>query len=286
MRIARRLLPLLFVVTIPAVGMGQAAMPQTNSVMWIYRESVKVGKGYAHDAHENAWARALVAAKYADNFIALTSRTGPHENWYISTYPTWAAYEKANDANYGNAAQSAVDKQFRSAEGDYLNDSRGMTLRQRDELSYGGPADLPNMRFVTVTRVSVRPGHTAEYEEARAMIKAAHERAKLSDRFSVWEVSSGAPAGTFYTFVARKSLAELDDAGTIHGAAYQLELGGAEGQKKLAALNASAVISQETDHFEFAPSQSVAPEAWVTANPGYWKPKAAAPAKKAAAPKP
>jgi hypothetical protein len=78
--------------------------------------------------------------------------------------------------------------------------------------------------------------------------------------------------------VARKTLAELDSGATIHGAAYQAALGGEEGQKKLAALNASAIISQEVDHFEFTPSQSVPPDEWVTANPGFWKRKA--PAKK------
>ena len=62
------------------------------------------------------------------------------------------------------------------------------------------------------------------------------------------------------------------------GPAYQAALGGDSGQKKLAALTSSAVIGSQTDHFEFTPSQSVAPPDWITANPDYWKPKA--PAKK------
>ena len=136
------------------------------------------------------------------------------------------------------------------------------------------------MRYVSVTRISVRPGHTSEYEDARKMVKAAHEAAHLTDRYTMWEVTSGAPAGTFYLFVARKTLAELDSGAVIHGAAYIAALGGDSGQKKLAALTASAVIGSETDQFEFTPSQSVAPPAWITANPGYWKPKAPAPKKK------
>lgn len=286
MRLHVRLTAAVIVTVAPTALTAQTPMPP-NNVFSIFRESVKPGKSHAHNAHETAWARALMAAKFADRFIAMTSLTGPNEIWYMSAYPTWEAYQKAADLTAASPALTAVDKEYRSAEGDYLNDSRGMTLRPRTELSYGGPADLPNMRYVSVTRTSVRPGHITEYEEARKMIKAAHEAAHLTDRYSIWEVSSGAPSGTFYLLVARKTLAELDSGATVHGAAYVAALGGEEGQKKLAALGASAIIGSETDQFEFTPSQSVPPDEWVTANPGFWKPKAAAmPAKKPAAPKP
>lgn len=250
-------------------------MPATN-ILTVFRESVKVGKGAAHNAHETAWARAAAAAK-ATPFIAMTALTGPSEIWYVAAFPTWAEYEKSNALS---PAAAAVDNQYRPAEADYLSDSRMMTLRPRAELGYGGPADLPNMRYFSVTRISVRPGHTSEYEEVRKMVKAAHEAAHLTDRYSIWEATSGAPAGTFYLFVARKALAEIDEGATIHGPAYQAALGGDSGQKKLAALTSSAVISSQTDQFEFTPSQSVAPPDWIAANPEYWKPKAAAPKKK------
>ena len=263
---------------LPSAVLAQTAPMPANNVLSIYRESVKAGKGPAHDAHETAWAGALVAAKSPNRFIAATALTGPSEIWYIAAYPGWADLEKANANGISNPALAAIQKQYVPAESEYLNDARQMTLRPRAELSYGGPGDLPNSRYLSVTRISVRPGHTAEYEEARKMIKAAHEAAKLTDHFSVWESTSGALGSTFYTFVARKTLAELDSAAAIHGAAYAAALGGEEGQKKLAALIGGAVVNQETDHFEFTPSQSVPPDEWVAANPGFWKRKA--PAKK------
>ena len=145
-----------------------------------------------------------------------------------------------------------------------------MVLTAMPDLSYGGPADLAASRYFSVTRVTVRPGHAAEYEESRKMIKAAHESAKLTDRFSVWRVAAGAPTGTYYQLVARTSLAEIDGGAAIHGAAYQAALGGPDGQKKLDALAASAVVSSQTDQFAFAPQQSVPPPDWVKADPGYW----------------
>lgn len=271
-----RAVPLALVVAVPAALAAQAAPMPTNNVLTIFRETVKVGKGAAHNAHETAWARAAGAAQGTPPFIAMTALTGPNEIWYVAAFPTWAEYQKSTEMS---PSAAAVDNQYRPAEADYLSDSRLMTVRPREELSYGGPADLPNMRFVSVTRISVRPGHTAEYEEARKMAKAAHEAAHLTDKYAVWEVTSGAPAGTFYQLVARRTLAELDSGAVVHGAAYIAALGGEEGQKKLAALASSAVISQETDQFEFTPSQSVAPAEWVAANPGFWKPKAPAPKK-------
>ena len=267
-------LSLYVLAALPSAVLAQTAPMPANNVLSIYRESVKAGKGPAHDAHETAWAGALVAAKSPNRFIAATALTGPSEIWYIAAYPGWADLEKANATAISNPALAAIQKQYVPAESEYLNDARQMTLRPRAELSYGGPGDLPNTRYLSVTRISVRPGHTAEFEEARKMIKAAHEAAKLTDHFSVWESTSGALGSTFYTFVARKTLAELDSAAALHGAAYTAALGGEEGQKKLAALIGGAVVNQETDHFEFTPSQSVPPDEWVTANPGFWKRKA------------
>ena len=270
-----RLLVLALLVLPATVPAQTPAMPP-NNVLSIYRESVKAGKGPGHNAHETAWARALTAAKSPSHFIAMASLTGPNEIWYVSIFPTWADYQKNTEAIEANAAATAIGDRFTGGEAELLADARGMTLRPRAELGYGPPADLPHMRFISVTRISVRPGHTMEFEDARKMVKAAHEAAHLSDSYSIWEASSGAPGGTFYLFVARKSLAELDEAATIHGAEYMAALGGDEGQKKLAALQSSAVVSQQTDHFAFTPSQSLPLEAWITTDPGFWKPKAPA----------
>ncbi len=261
---------------VPAVLSAQGtppAMPAFN-VLTVYRETVKPGKGAGHDAMEEAWSRAMAATKDPTPYLAITAMSGPAENWYLSAYPTWAEYEKANKAGQA-PAPTAISKQYSSQEGEYLSDGRGMVLRYREDLSYGGPADLPASRYFSINRISVRPGHDAEFVENRKMIKAAHESAKLADKFSVWQAAAGAPTGTYFVFIAMKSLGEIDEGAAVHGAAYQAALGGPDAQKKLAANAASAVISSQTDLFAFAPQQSIAPPDWVTADPGYWKRKPA-----------
>ena len=87
--------------------------------------------------------------------------------------------------------------------------------------------------------------------------------------------------GTYYMFVSRKSLAEIDEGAGLHtSAAYVAALGGPEGQKKLDALTSNAIASQQTDLFEFKPGQSVPPEEWIKANPKMWQRKPAVVIKK------
>lgn len=258
---------------VPLAGQAAPAAPAFN-VLTVYRETVKPGKGSAHDAHETAWARAMVAAKAPTPYLAMTAMSGAPESWYMSAFPTWADYEKSNKAGEAPAL-AAIGKQYSSMEGEYLSDGRLMILTFREDLSYGGPADLPASRYFSVTRISVRPGHNTEYEENRKMVRAAHESAKLAEKYSMWQAASGAPAGTYFLIVARKSLSEIDEGAAIHGAAYQAALGGPEGQKKMSANAAAAILGSQTDHFAFAPQQSVAPAEWVTADPTFWKLKPA-----------
>ena len=255
------------------VAAQDAATPPTFNVLNIYRETVKPGKGVEHDAHEVAWSKANIAAKHPVPMLAIRAMSGVQESWYMTAFPTWEAYEKATKMVEADPTLAAIDAKYSAKEGEYLADARGMILRQRVDLSYGPPINLGAMRYMTVTRTTVRPGHVPEFEENRKLVKAAHEAAHLSDGYSIWEATSGAPAGTFYMMVARKSLAELDSGSVIHNAAYIAALGGPEGQKKLNANQSSAVVSTETNQFSFLPLQSNPAKEWLASDGAYWSPK-------------
>ncbi len=262
----------------PAMLGAQAAPPApTYTVISVYRETVKPGKGVAHSLNEEAWARAMTAAKAPSGYLALSPMSGA-ETWYVSAYDNWAALEAANKASAASPALTAIGKRYSAMEADLISDGRAMFLTLRADLSFGPPADLAASRYFSVTRVTVRPGHAAEYEENRKMIRAAHERAGLTDGFSIWQASSGAPAGTYFVFVARKSLSEIDAGEAPHTApAYIAALGGPEGQKKMAANTAAAVVSSQADLFAFAPQESVVPPEWIAADSAFWKLKTPAP---------
>lgn len=254
-----------------ARAQSEAPAPNPYRVLYVSRESVKPGKVGAHNKLEAQWAKAAADAKMPLGILALSAITGPREIWYVSGFPSYAEFSRMGKAMDDLAALSAVSARMEPQEGDLLSDARGMTLQVREDLSYGTGPSLATMRFFSITRASVRPGHVSEFEDARKMIKQAHETAKVSDSFSIYEVTSGAPAGTFYSFVPRKSLAELDDNARIHGPEYVAALGGDEGRKKLAALAGNYLNGSQTDQFAFVPSQSVVSAAFAAADPTFWK---------------
>ena len=211
------------------------------------------------------------AAKMPYGFLALSSTTGPRENWYVSGFPSYAEYARLGKAFSAIPALPAVGTRLDPQEGDLLSDARGMMLLIREDLGYGTPANLATMRYMSISRISVRPGHVPEFEDARKLIRQAHETAHLTDSYAVYEATAGAPAGTFYIFVSRKSLAELDDGPRIHGTEYTTALGGEDGRRKMAAMAANYLNNSQTDHFAFVPSQSVVSAKWAAADSTYWK---------------
>jgi len=248
------------------------AAPEPFRILTVYREVVKPGMNVAHDAHENGWARANITAKSPTPMLAVSAMSGVNENWYMSAYQDWAAFEAAQAAVTTTPALRAVQDQYSAKEVDYLSDARMMVLTRRTDLSYGPGADLAKSRYFTVTRILLRPGHTQEWEENRKMVKAAHEAAHLSDSFTVWQAARGAPAGTFFIIVAHRTLAELDSGAIIHNDAYRTALGGPDGQKKMNDNAAASIVNSEVNNFRFEPSQSIPPAEWVAADPKFWKP--------------
>jgi hypothetical protein len=266
---SRHLAFALVVATSASLGAQAVPAPSPYKVLSITREAVKPGRAAAHDKLESEWARAEMAAGSPYHFLGIRSLTGPRETWFLSGFPSWAEYSRVGKAYNDAQALAAVDARMAPQESELLTDARSMMLVLRDSLSYG-QGDLPNMRFFSISRVSVRPGHTAEFVDQRKAIKAAHETAHVADSYSVYEVTAGAPAGTFFIFVGRKSLSELDDASTVHGAAYLAALGGDEGRTRNAAAVANFEVSSQTDLFAFLPKQSMVSAEWAKSDPSYW----------------
>jgi hypothetical protein len=255
----------------PTIGAQTAPAPNPYKVLVVTREAVKPGKGDAHDKLESEWARSLAAAKMPITALALNSVTGVRETWFVSGFPSHAEAARLQKAFGANPALGQISTRLDPKEAELVADSRGMLLQLREDLSYSAAPNLPQMRYFSITRTSVRPGHVAEFEEARKTVKQAHETAKVADSYSIYEAVAGAPGGTFFMFVPRKSLAELDDVAKVHGPDYIAALGGEEGRKKLAAAAGNFLNGSQTDLYAFSPSQSIVSAAWAKQDPTYWK---------------
>jgi hypothetical protein len=253
----------------PPVGAQATPAPSPYKILTVTRESVKPGRGPAHDKLESDWALAAMAAKSTYHFLAIRSMSGPRETWFLSGFPSWAEYERVGKAYDDVPALVAIDARMAPQESEMLSDARSMVLLLREDLSYG-QGNLPDMRFFSISRVSVRPGHTAEFVEQRKIVKAAHETARVADSYSVYEATAGAPAGTFFVFAARRSMSEIDNAEALHGPAYVAALGGEEGRKRSAAAAANYLVGGQTDHYAFLPKQSMVSAEWAKSDPSYW----------------
>jgi len=186
--------------------------------------------------------------------------------------------QTAGDAEDANAAVQAITGKFLPREADNVQDASQMILVLREDLSYTTGRPQWENRFMSITRIQVRPGHEAEFVEARGAVKAAHEKAALPDGFAIYRVTDGMPGGTWYQLAGRKSLAELDDAAKTHADPAYLASLGADWPKRSAALAQAYEMTTEANLFSMSPGMSIVPKEWSAAD-SFWKPKA--PPKKA-----
>jgi hypothetical protein len=93
----------------------------------------------------------------------------------------------------------------------------------------------------------------------------------------VYEALYGQEDVTYLVIIPMKSAAEIDK--SMEQDKQFAEAMGEDGMKKLSELESSAVEFTQSNLFQFSPAMSYPPDAWVKADPDFWKPKAAAPAK-------
>jgi len=272
-------LVVLLMLSVAGPALAQEAAP--SKVIQIYREEVKPGKGAAHEKVEVGWPRAFAKANSPTHYLAMTSVSGPTEAWFITGYPSLAAWEKDTQSIESNAALSAETQRLSAQDGELLSNARSIVAIYQADMSYrANDINLGQMRYFYVTTVRVRPG--TGYGEINKIARAAHDKANVPEHWAVFEVTYGMPSGTWLIFQPLKSLAEVDAFTQTHGQAYRDAIG-EDGAKKLRELSSAAVITSETNIFAFAPKMSYVSEKTIAADPSFWapKPKPAAPAKAA-----
>jgi quinol monooxygenase YgiN len=264
-----------------SVAVAQDVPTPPPNYIQIYREEVKPGKVSAHAKTEAAFVRDFKAAKASPNYTALVSVTGPDEAWFIARYESYAAYGNDMKAVDSNATLKAELDRDSAADGELLSAERSIVARYRADLSYRPGVSIPLTRFFSISIIRVRPGHTAEFEENRKIIKTAHEKLTLHYNYSVYQVTSGMPAGTFIVLTYYKSMADIDAAQVMHGKDYD-DAVGESGMKKLNDNQSTAILGTDTMLMAVDPKMSYPAKEWIDADPAFWAPKPAAPAKPAA----
>ena len=251
---------------------GNASVPK---VLQITREFVKPGKaGMAHDKAEDAFVDAMRRAKWPTYYLGMNSLSGKSRALFLTWYDSFEAWQKDGDATQKNAALSLALDRASMADGELLESIDQGVFYFREEMSLRSRPDLSQMRYLEATVFHVRPGHDKEWTEAVKIVKAGYEKAVPGAHWGMYEEIYGGDGGTYLLLTAHKALAEIDQAFADY---KQFEAAlGEDGMKKLDELSGASVESSQQQLFAFNPHMSYVKDEWIKADPGFWKPKAAA----------
>jgi len=239
-------------------------------VLVVMREYLKPGRqGSAHQQSESAFVSAMKSANWPSHYFAADALSGPPRSLFFVRYDSFADWEKDNLATMNNATLAAALDKASLADGDLLTEyDTGVSL-YREDLSLRAPVDIPHMRYFEITVFVVKPGHGAEWEALAKEYIGAIEKADSTAHWAMFESMYGANnGGVFISFVAMKSLAEVDHS-LANAKQVMSSLGEAE-LKKLDAMEASCLESVQTNLFAFDPKMSYPPDEWVKADPDFW----------------
>ena len=157
-----------------------------------------------------------------------------------------------------------------------------MWLRREDlSLKIG---NLDGARYMQITQFQVRPGHMKDWDDLVKLVQEGYRKGVPEATWTVFQQQYGAAAHAFLVITPLKSLQEVDHMMTSDKGFT--EAMGNEGMKRLRELEAACIESEQTNLFRINPRMSYPPEAWVKADPAFWKPKTAGATKVAATKKP
>jgi hypothetical protein len=247
-------------------------------VLVIQREFTKPGKGGAlHEKTEAAYIHAMAAAGAKPRYLAMVSLSGSSRALFFSGYPSLAAWEEENKAVERDATLSAALDRANVADGDLLSETNSSVWIRRDDLSLNS-GNLLGVRYMEIRQFFIRPGHSHEWDELVKLVIAGYKGVPEMN-WATFELQYGTGGHGFLVISRLKSMADADQMmGEDKGFAEAL---GGEGLKKLAALEAACIESDQTNLFQISPKMSYPPEAWVKAEPDFWKSKPVAALKKA-----
>lgn len=248
------------------------AMMSPPKVLVIYREFVKPGKsGSVHEKAESAFVQAYTHAKSPNHYFALDSQSGKSRSLFLYGYDSFDAWEKAGKASEKDATFSAANDRASIADGDVLSDADSTVMGYREDQSLRPNVDIAHMRYFEISLFTVRPGHAKQWDDLVKLVLAAYD--KIPDaHWATYEVMySQNPGHTYAVFTARKAASEIDQSFTDDK--KFAEAMGEDGMKKLSELEGSAIESSQTNLFRFNPKMSYPADAWVQADPEFWKPK-------------
>ena len=250
-------------------------------VLTITREYIKPGKaGALHDKSEGRFVAAMTAAKWPTHYFALNSLSGKSRALYLTGYPSFKAWEDDYTASMKNPTLSDALEKASVADGELLDGLDQFVFTYDEDLSYRPSTTLAPARLMEVWSVHIKPGHGKQWHELVNLLIETHKKAGTSAHWATYEIAYGGDNG-YIVLSDDKSMAEIDT-GYTEDKQFHAALG-EDGLKRLRELEQDCIQDSDGELFAINPKQSYPPDAWVKADPDFWKPKTETPGAKPAA---
>jgi hypothetical protein len=268
--------------SLPVAAQEPIAAPP---VLRIIVEDIKPGSMTAHEKSVGSYLALFSRAQVPQPRLGMVPVTGDQNQVvYLEGFPSYEALEAADkklEAAFAAAPALAAElESLEKANGPLHASQRTMIAVLRPDLSYRPlPASaLGKSRYLTMATTRTKPGRVADYEGYVKQTNRAREKANLAESTAVFQVMSGAPLGTFLTFAARRSLAEVDAdrAGqAARSKAMDEALGGEEVVRQRRETIEASIMDTRTALFAFNPRLGTPAAQIASGDPDYWTPKPA-----------
>lgn len=278
------------ILTALALTLGAIAVTAQESgpppVLSIGREEIKPGRMSAHEKANASFVSLAGRAGLPGYWLGLVPVTGDdNATIFISAYSSFeeAEMERKQNEQATDAATPAVKAELEAINrqtGEMHASQRTMLARHRADLSYRprGMAETAKARYFSIATIRIKPGRVPDYADYLRQLNAAREKAAIDVHAAVYQVTSGAQAGTFLVFTSYRSLKEMDDnfaKDAERQKAIDEALGGAVVVERRRQLISEIVADNVSALFAMNPKISRPAPQFAAADPDFWSPKPA-----------
>jgi hypothetical protein len=223
--------------------------------------------GYAGAARPYAQAQAAV------DVVGMSTVTGVPESWMIELHYTFASVENTDRALDAAGAFKSHSDTGEAAGDDVLAPARTMLLRYQPQLSYRPDQAIrlfPRARYFIVTIYRVRNASEDDFQRLVDLRRASLDSMNLDRPDVAYDVTSGAPSGTYVFFAPIVTLRTMDD-GVPNTPAYAQGI--AEARAKARSTTPAADIGREHVLLRIDPRMSYVSDDFAQADREFWRGK-------------
>lgn len=265
---------------LPAFAQEPLAAPP---VMRITVEDIKPGSMGTHEKSVASYLALFSRAQVPMSRVGMIPVSGDQNQVvYLEGFPSFEALEAADkklEAAFAAspAMQAELDSLDRNG-GPLHSSQRTMIAVFRPDLSYRpmSSAAVGKSRYFGVTTIRTKLGHGVDYEAYVKQTNRAREKANVAESTAVFQVTTGAAAGTFLSFTANRSLAEIDTSRAGMAArnkAVDDALGGEEVVRQRRETVEASIMDVRSVLYALNPRLGTPAAQIASADPDFWTPK-------------